>query len=160
MYRDNFGRIAVVGVLVFLCVAVPLRTVTAQQTQPADSSQKTEFEGTWLIVSIDADGERLSYLANANNKMVFRGRLIISKSQAFETASATIENVDASKRPKTLDMLPANEEDKTKIMLGIYRLDGDSLKICLAPAGKPRPTVFESNAGTGHVLQILKREGL
>ena len=48
------------------------------------------------------------------------------------------------------------KNDKTK--LGIYELDGDTYKYCLAPAGKPQPTEFSSKAGTGHSLGVSKRE--
>jgi uncharacterized protein (TIGR03067 family) len=42
--------------------------------------------------------------------------------------------------------------------LGIYELDGDTYKYCLAPAGKPRPKDFTSRAGSGHSLGVSKRE--
>jgi len=41
--------------------------------------------------------------------------------------------------------------------LAIYTLDGDTLKICSAAAGKPRPTRFESKPGDFGGLWILKR---
>ena len=53
---------------------------------------------------------------------------------------------------------PFIENDKTK--LGIYELDGDTYKFCLAPAGKPRPTEFTSKEGSGHSLGVSKREKL
>ena len=48
------------------------------------------------------------------------------------------------------------KNEKTK--LGIYEIDGNSYKYCLAPAGKPRPTEFTSKKGTGHSLGVSKRE--
>ena len=48
------------------------------------------------------------------------------------------------------------KNDKTK--LGIYELDGDIYKYCLAPAGKARPTAFNSEPGSGHSLGVSKRE--
>ena len=37
-------------------------------------------------------------------------------------------------------------------------LDGDRHKICFAEQGKPRPTAFASEPGSGNLLQVWKRE--
>jgi len=66
--------------------------------------------------------------------------------------------VDATKKPKTMDMTPSEGRYKDKTLLGIYELDGDTLKICFAEPGKDRPTDFTSKAGSGVVLAIHKRE--
>ena len=43
-------------------------------------------------------------------------------------------------------------------MLGIYELESDSYKICFASAGKPRPSEFASNPGSGYILQVWERK--
>jgi hypothetical protein len=48
-------------------------------------------------------------------------------------------------------------DDKGKTFRGIYEFEGDTRKVCLAPAGKERPKEFSSTAGSGHVLAVLKR---
>ena len=70
---------------------------------------------------------------------------------------------DQHKRLNTADgILPelaaswAWNDDKTK--LGIYELDGDTYRYCLAPAGKPRPTEFASKEGSGHSLGASQRQ--
>jgi hypothetical protein len=40
---------------------------------------------------------------------------------------------------------------------GIYEIDGDTLRICVAKKGKERPKTFESKEGSGHVLTVMKR---
>jgi RNA polymerase sigma factor (sigma-70 family) len=40
---------------------------------------------------------------------------------------------------------------------GVYKLDGDTLRMCLAPPGKPRATKLESKEGSGLSLEVWKR---
>ena len=61
--------------------------------------------------------------------------------------------LDPLKKPKaTDDILPDG-----KMIHGIYQLDGDMLKSCVAAAGKERPAEFAAGAGTGHTLRVFKR---
>jgi hypothetical protein len=47
---------------------------------------------------------------------------------------------------------------KGKKQLGIYELDGDTLKSCFAKPGEERPTDFTSKPGEGRTLSIWKRD--
>jgi uncharacterized protein (TIGR03067 family) len=60
--------------------------------------------------------------------------------------------VDAGQKPAHLDLTPAKEGDPK--MLGIYELDGDTLKICMS--SKKRPDKFDGTEGDA-ILMILKR---
>jgi len=48
--------------------------------------------------------------------------------------------------------------DEKEILLGFYELERDRYKVCFAPAGKPRPTNFSSDAGSGQIFQISQRQ--
>lgn len=65
--------------------------------------------------------------------------------------------LDPAKSPKTIDLLPGKNAGRLKPVLGIYELDGDSLKICLDPEGKERPAGFLLPKGKEYWLLILKR---
>ena len=63
--------------------------------------------------------------------------------------------VDASKSPGEIEISPPKEDGT---LLGIFKIDGDTLTICLADKGSSdRPTKFESPAGTNIMLVTLKR---
>ena len=56
------------------------------------------------------------------------------------SVSGLVVTLDPSKTPKTIDETGLDGVPKQ----GIYSLDGDSLRICIASNGKPRPTAFKS----------------
>jgi uncharacterized protein (TIGR03067 family) len=63
--------------------------------------------------------------------------------------------LDAKKTPAEIDIVPPKGEET---MIGIYKIEGDTLTICLT-GGKDaaRPTKFESPEGAMTVLITLKR---
>jgi uncharacterized protein (TIGR03067 family) len=70
-------------------------------------------------------------------------------------------HLDATTKPKTFDF-EHNSKDPKKVekgFKGIYEIDGDTLKVCVAIGSnaKERPKTFESNEGSGTTLTILKR---
>jgi uncharacterized protein (TIGR03067 family) len=74
------------------------------------------------------------------------------------TVATGVFKIDATKKPKEIDIMDDSGVKNDKTKLGIYELDGDTYKYCLAPAGKARPTAFTSKKGSGHSLGVSKRE--
>jgi uncharacterized protein (TIGR03067 family) len=65
--------------------------------------------------------------------------------------------LDPSKKPKAIDVTPLTGKDSGRALLGIYSIEGDTLKICVATGRRtPRPTKFKG--GDGVVFLVLKRE--
>lgn len=119
-----------------------------------DKKAINKLDGKWVVVSVERDGKADEGLkgavrVNAGEKYTLTPKDGKAISGAFK--------VDPSKKPKTMDMLPSEGRYKGKTLLGIYELDGDTLKICFAEPGKDRPTEFTSK-GSGVVLAIHKRE--
>ncbi len=66
--------------------------------------------------------------------------------------------IDPTRKPKTIDFMTTEGDDKGKIVLGIYELGDDTRKLCYAQPGKDRPSEFSAPAGSGHTLVVFKRE--
>jgi uncharacterized protein (TIGR03067 family) len=125
-----------------------------------DDAEKKELErlqGTWSTLSIEVDGQKATDEERIKTrKLIVAGNRYTLKVEG-ETVQGTIE-VNPTQKPKTIDEKPDSGLHKGRTLLGIYELEGDNLKICLALPGRGRPTEFASKAGTKHQLVIYKRE--
>ena len=70
-----------------------------------------------------------------------------------------VKSLDPTKTPKAIDIEVASGEHKGVVYLGIYELDGDTLRICFAMPDRPvRPTEFSAGKGSVRALSEFKRE--
>jgi uncharacterized protein (TIGR03067 family) len=65
--------------------------------------------------------------------------------------------IDPSKKPKTIDYTVTEGQAKGAKVLGIYHLDGDTVKFCFGAPDKERPTDFTAKEGSGRTLSSWKR---
>jgi uncharacterized protein (TIGR03067 family) len=113
-----------------------------------------KLEGTWVPTSGKADGSVASPKELRKMKVVIaRGKWVLH----FEgkTAEANFK-IDPMKKPKTIDLYP--KAAKGQMVVGIYLLDGDTLKICLPEPStrKKRPKEFSGEKGQS--LTIFERQ--
>ena len=114
------------------------------------------LQGAWAIATLEIDGSKFPDGA-------FKGSKIIVTGDKFTTISmgATYKGtfkVDAAASPKTIDMTFTEGPEKGTTALGLYELDGDNWKICLAVTAKERPKAFATKPGSGFALETLTRE--
>jgi uncharacterized protein (TIGR03067 family) len=114
------------------------------------------FEGTWRFTAIEVEGMKTP-------PEYFKGARMICHGDQFTVKEPTATyrgtfHVDVSKKPKQIDVAFAEGPDKGKTLLGIYELEGDTYRVCIGLTGRSRPTEFASKPGSGHVLEVLKRE--
>lgn len=119
-------------------------------------AELARLEGEWAMVSAERDGQRLPDTLVKNSHRTCKGgeTTVMIGSQLFMKAKIT---VDPSKKPKAIDYLLTDGLDKGKTQLGIYELNGDTLKTCFSAPGKPRPGDFTTAAGSGRTLSVWKR---
>ena len=135
-----------------------LLLAACNRQQPQAAAPKTDldrFQGTWYLVAAVEDGNVLPQEKVKGETIVFKGDTFqFPGSAADATSKAGTFKLDENKTPKEID-----STSKEKVtMLGIYRMDDNGYKICFAPAGKPRPTDFGSQPGSGNILQSWGRE--
>jgi uncharacterized protein (TIGR03067 family) len=136
--------------------ALLLTAASACLLPAADASTEEEMarlEGTWQLVSAETDGKRLPDEQAKQIRVVIKG----GKHTVYFGDKAVAEGIaftiDPGKRPKQVeDTLP----DGRKVR-GIYELDGEALRSCVAAPDKERPTAFTGKAGSGCTLRVFKR---
>jgi uncharacterized protein (TIGR03067 family) len=133
-----------------------LLTARAGFLPAADAGPQEEMarlDGAWQLVSAETDGKKLPDGQAKQIRVVIKG----GKHTVYFGDKAIAEGVpfkiDPSKKPKQVeDTLP----DGWKIR-GVYELDGDTLRSCVAAPDKERPTEFTGKAGSGCTLRVFRR---
>src|SRR5438445_8669642 len=105
-----------------------------------------KFQGTWTFESVEAGGKKLPADQFKGITVTFEGDKYAVK-KGDEVVEAATQKLDPSKSPKTLDVTVAEGPNKGAVMLGIYEISPDTLKVCFDPEGKMRPTKFKGASG-------------
>jgi uncharacterized protein (TIGR03067 family) len=122
---------------------------------PAPKTDLDRFQGTWNLVSATQDGNILPQDKVKQTTIVFKGDTFrFPGSAEYATSKKGTIKLDETKSPKEMDAISTEKE----VMLGIYVLQNYGYKVCFAPAGKPRPTQFNSTPGSGYILQSWERK--
>lgn len=115
------------------------------------------IEGNWACETAVVNGKALSESTVALLRLRLTGeRYVTEKGSAvlFDSTYTT----DPSRNPKHINIVGTEGDLKGKEALGIYSLAGDALRICYTMPGKPRPTAFESVAGSEAYFIVWKRQ--
>jgi uncharacterized protein (TIGR03067 family) len=143
-----------------LSIAVVSLAVGALIAADSEDAKKDldKLQGTWVLVAGKRDGKKFTEEEVKKTKLFIKGETFrIPESSAATSEDGTF-NFDPSKKPKEINATTGSGPDKGKTWQGIYKLAADKYKACFAPPGKDRPTEFSSKAGSGHLLQLWKRE--
>ena len=140
-------------------VLLIVATLLQPPQDPSIVLELGKLKGTWSVVSPNIDGKDKTQ-GFADVRYVFNGQLLTltdKNGKAFRQKNdGKVEerkfklNVDAN--PKAID-LTISEKFQS---LGVYSLNGDTLMLCTAEPGLPRPTDFKGKVGVS--LVVLKRE--
>jgi len=143
------------AVLLVLCVAAAVTVVGARQAL-ADKKETPKDEekilGTWAVVSYEEGGEKAPEERIKEAKVSFAADGKMTAKQGEKEQEFTYK-LDPAKKPKEFSLT----NDKGLTLLGIYKLDGDTLTVCLDRSGG-QPAEFASKDGTTVILEVLKRE--
>jgi uncharacterized protein (TIGR03067 family) len=168
MKNSMFGAAALVTALLVTGGAVaqqkqappPARPNTkqagAKQKQAGPAARpKAQGETTvWRITSLINDGKDAS-AAVKNHPLALNGKTFALSVGNKKVLTGTFTSNDR-KKLKEFDAVSKAGSGKGIRLQGIYQRKGDTLELCFAPAGKPRPTAFTAKKGSGNRLFVLK----
>jgi len=129
----------------------------AVAAQDANKKEMSLLDGEWSMVSGQANGQDMpKELVSTGKRVAKDGEVTISiGGQVFFKAKFTI---DPTKKPRTIDYAMTEGFTKGQKQLGIYELDGDTVKFCFAAPGKERPKDFTAKEGSQQTYSVWKRD--
>lgn len=122
----------------------------------ADKDLK-RFQGVWGFESREIAGKKVPDEENKGLTVTFDGDKVVVK-QGDETVMAGTQKLDPSKTPKEIDVTVTEGDQAGTVLLGIYEIDEDTLKVCFDWEGKNRPTEFKTEEGSTTFVNIHKRK--
>jgi uncharacterized protein (TIGR03067 family) len=146
-------RISVVA----LCCVVGFAASGSVADDKADLEKELKkFQGAWTIESSETGGMAIPADQLKGFIVTYEGDQHTLKhgGKVFQVGT---QKLDPSKSPKTIDVTMTEGPSKGAVMLGIYEIDGDTLKACFDPEGKKRPTEFKSTPGSQNFVNVHKR---
>ena len=122
------------------------------EKEAAVKEDMKQLQGNWTVVSIQVNGKDLPQDKIGDPKASVKG-------DEYRIHDFRLRlTIDPTKKPKTIDMDGKDGNGKPLSMIGIYELEGDTLRICFAkPGTKERPTKMETKADSGQSLIVYKR---
>src|SRR5262249_60701295 len=116
------------------------------------------LKGAWRMNSKEVDGRKFSdeeikdvigTIDESGGVLVRRGDKVLGE--------GTVK-LDPTKKPKTIDVAFTEGEHKGKTALGIYEIENDAFRVCIARPGDERPAEFSAKVGSGCTLIVYKRD--
>ena len=135
------------------CVA----TAGRSEDKKAQETDLQKLQGEWKMISGLADGYAVpeemlrtsSRVCKADETTVVVGGQLIMKARF---------TLDSAKKPKTIDYSILEGSAKGNKLLGIYELNGDTVKFCFAANAADRPTNFSSQLGDRRTFSVWQRK--
>jgi uncharacterized protein (TIGR03067 family) len=137
----------------------------AVRSQAADGGAKEEavakdlqaLKGTWKLSSREMDGKKFSEEEIKNVIATIDGSGTFSCRRGDKVVDAGSVKLDPTTKPKAMEVTFTEGEHKGQTALGIYEIEGDTFRACVARPGDGRPAEFSAKAGSGRCLGVFQR---
>jgi uncharacterized protein (TIGR03067 family) len=139
-----------------LFVAIALACSWSSSAWSADAGDGKTIQGTWLPTAAELGGGKFPDEVRKTITLSIKGdKYTVTVGKKVDKGTV---KMNASAKPKTLDITGTEGPNKGRTILAIYELNGDTLRVCYDLSGKGRPKKFETRAGTQLFLVTYKRK--
>jgi uncharacterized protein (TIGR03067 family) len=142
--------------MTLLVVAAGLLLAADDKKDEAVKKDLEKLQGEWIMESHEFNGEKQPEERTKEYKRTVKDNHFTVTFGDKTVVEGTF-TLDASKKPKTIDITLETGESKDKKMLGLYEIDGDTYKVCLGTPDSERPTELVSKPDSNQALTIWKR---
>ena len=117
--------------------------------------QLRALEGTWSFARLEIGGTSIPAAGLKMSRLLIDGDRF--RTESPEATYEGVFNIDVEAQPHHIDIHFVEGPEAGNWNHGIYRLNGDTLELCLDVNGKPRPAKFTSSGDRGHAYEVLER---
>ncbi len=146
-------------VQITLLICLTALVISQARGDEAKTAKKdlAQLQGEWVMTIGSRDGQSVPDAMLKNSKRTCKGdeTTVVIRGKLLMRTKITL---DPSKKPKCIDYQITGGTNAGKTQLGIYEIDGDTVKFCFSTPGKDRPTDFATKAGRGRTYSVWKRE--
>jgi uncharacterized protein (TIGR03067 family) len=147
------------GITLLCCLLLwrgPAMGDQGERTANYETTVANQLRGTWVAVSLEHGGKQEAPPNGEELTFTFDGgKLIIKESRRTEEGSYTTND---TKNPMEIDLIPSKNVPKEATIKGIYRIDGDTLKLAFTRGGA-RPTRFDAKDDNSGVITFKRKKG-
>jgi uncharacterized protein (TIGR03067 family) len=150
--------------IVALLVAACSSLAAPVENKGRAQAEMKRFQGRWVAIYVEIEGKPIPPEGLEDLKeldILVEGDKVILKEDGMVKESWKVRfSIDPIKAPRTIDLSISVEESRPETLLGIYKFDGDVLKICILPPSKEpeRPTKFRTSPGSRALLWHFQRK--
>jgi uncharacterized protein (TIGR03067 family) len=137
-----------------LALSVALALAGGASAQEDAKKEQAKLQGKWQITKMEVENKEFPPEDLAKLKISIEADKFITTKDDGEQEKNSFK-LDPAKKPQTIDVTPLGGPLEGQVLQGIYALEGETLKMCLALPGGTRPDAF--TAGEQRVFLTLKR---
>lgn len=134
-----------------IVVSVALMFYLLHHASGQEKTDAARIQGSWKTIKVEVEGKPPPPEFVEKGKFLFEGNKvsIFHDDKVMEEATFVL---DSAKKPSTIDLTATAGPGKGKIMYGIYRIEGNTLTLCI---GDKRPSEFKGQ-GTAGLIQLKR----
>ena len=142
-------------------------TTLALADPPAATPDLDKLQGYWKPLQCELEGKgqmpadlmkQITVVFDKSEYHLYFKDSKLDKDNKPVILRLALANVSLDPATKSITFEFADGQLKGKKSHGIYELAGNQLKLCYGPIDKPKPTKFESPAGSGYFLETWARQ--